>query len=233
MFEFKRFNICQENSAQKVGFDGVLLGAWALSCHKSVLDIGTGTGLIALMMAQKNNKSQIVAIEIDNASYLDAAKNISQSHYNDRIKIFHSSAAEFSSNNFSKYSHVICNPPFFSEKTFSPDERRHIARNNKSLPPSELMRITTELLTEDGIFSLIIPAKEFNGYDYEAFSRGLYLQRRTDVVMSEGKKPGRVLLQYGKIKVSLEKNTLLIRHSDGSFTNEYRNLTEPFYLRLK
>ena len=162
MFQFKKFNIQQDKTAMKVGTDAVLLGAWTPISHnpESILDIGTGTGLIALMLAQRTNALQIDAFDIDENAYEQAADNFENSPWNDRLFCFHAGLDEFMEEPEDEYDLIVCNPPFYSEDYKSGDSARDTARFSDAMPFGDLIEAANLLLSEAGIFSVIIPYKE-------------------------------------------------------------------------
>ena len=230
-FSFKRFTIHQERCAMKVGTDGVLLGAWAATEMeaarvRSVLDIGTGTGLIALMTAQRFPDAEVVAIDIDEHAAEQARENISKSPFSHNINILHKSLQEYiqEENAEKRFDLIVCNPPFFDNSLVCPDPSRTVARHTSTLPFASLMKGARSLLADNGIFALVIPSECRQKIEDEAIFAGLYLCRRTAVVTKEGKKPKRFLLEFG-INVMPATDTKLSLESD-----EYRALTADFYL---
>lgn len=232
MFTFRQFAIHQDRCAMKVGTDGVLLGAWAgggiKEAHdvKYILDIGTGTGLIALMTAQRFPDAMVTAIDIDKDAAEQAKENISESPFSHNIKVLHKSLQEYieGENVLGKYNLIVCNPPFFDNSLTCPDPSRTVARHTSTLPFASLMKGARSLLADNGIFALVIPSECRQKIEDEAIFAGLYLCRRTAVVTKEGKKPKRFLLEFG-LNVMPAADTKLSLESD-----EYRALTADFYL---
>ena len=161
-FQFKQFTIHQDKTAMKVGTDGVLLGAWAQIKSEvfSVLDIGAGTGLIALMMAQKSNAEVIDAIELNDDAYEQTVENFENSDWGDRLFCYHASLQEFTDEIEDKYDLIVSNPPFYSDDFKSDNKQRDLARFEDALPFTHLLESVSKLLSETGIFSVIIPFKE-------------------------------------------------------------------------
>lgn len=232
-FKFKQFEIRQQKSAMKVGTDGVLLGAWVnIDISTKILDIGTGTGLIALMVSQRFPKAQIDAIEIDEPSYQEASENIDNSPWSNNIDIHRISLQEFALNNANRYSTIISNPPFFSAGTQASAIARNKARHIDSLPHDDLLTCARQLITDDGIFSLILPVEEGDAFILKAMTQEFYLKRKNTFFSKAGKKAERLLLEF-----SLKKNTVThekLTHYDqeGNWTEDYKLLTKDFYLRL-
>ena len=230
-FSFKRFTIHQERCAMKVGTDGVLLGAWAATGMATakvgrILDIGTGTGLIALMTAQRFPDAKVVAIDIDEHATEQAKENVKASPFSHNISVLHKSLQEYikEENTEERFDLIVCNPPFFDNSLVCPDPRRTTARHNSTLPFSTLMKGAMTLLADNGVFSLVIPSECRQKIEDEAIFAGLMLKRRVAVVTKEGKPPKRYLLEFG-IKVSVIEESVLSLETD-----EYRTLTADFYL---
>ena len=161
-FLFKQFQIHQDRCAMKIGTDGVLLGAWTSLEHQpmSILDIGAGTGVVALMLAQRSHAETIDGIEIDEDAYEQCVENFEASDWADRLFCYHASLDEFVAEIDDKYELIVSNPPFYSEIVPSGNESRDMARQNQSLPFEELLNSLVKLLAENGTFSTIIPFKE-------------------------------------------------------------------------
>ena len=159
MFQFKQFSVQQDQCAMKIGTDGVLLGAWAPISHNtiSILDIGTGTGIIALMLAQRTNAEQIDALEIDEKAYEQAVDNFENSAWSDRLFCFHAGLDEFIDEPEDEYDLIVSNPPFYAEDYKTDNEQRDLARFQDALPFEDLLEAADLLLSENGIFALIIP----------------------------------------------------------------------------
>ncbi len=234
-FRFKKFEIRQERSAMKVNTDGVLLGAWAkISGDNSVLDIGSGNGLIALMVAQRNTNAKVVAVEIDEGSYQDAVDNISRSDYGDKVEAIHQSIQDFTKTTNYTFDHVISNPPFFSGGTFSTNENKANVRHTIKLPHGDLLNTVTRLLNKGGRFSVILPEIEGLRFIELAERSQLLLSRKCIVYSKKENNPERLLLTFTNAEsVNLEESSLWIHniHVD-DFTNEYKALTKDFYLKF-
>jgi len=231
-FQFKHFKILQEKAAMKVGVDGVLLGSWVqINSAVRILDVGSGTGVIALMLAQRS-EAQITAIEIEENAFREAEMNASASIWSDRLKIFHTSLQEFAKNGVSKFDLIVSNPPFFSQATRAACEERTIARHNDLLPFSELINCSSNLLDENGRVALILPVEALEEIQHWAELNKLWLCRKTNIIPKTGKKINRVMLELGKKETVLNEDCLTIYNSDGSFTKEYVSLTKDFYLKF-
>jgi tRNA1Val (adenine37-N6)-methyltransferase len=219
MFRFRQFTIEQELCAMKVGTDGVLLGAWAHggSC---ILDIGTGTGVIALMMAQRFPDAQVTAIDIDDGAVRQAAANVAQSPFDLRIKVTQASLQEHKG----LYEAIVCNPPFFIDSMQAPDRQRNMARHATTLTYAELMQHAWRLLSDEGELSVVVPFDYRKRMEDEATFVGFFPSRVCAVSMSERKPAKRYLLAFRKHPCLCEQQHLTI----GS--DAYRALTGDFYL---
>ena len=170
-FTFKQFEINHEGCAMKVGTDGVLLGAWCSSqSARRIADVGTGTGLISLMCAQRNATAKIDAIEIDSSAAKCARENVARSVWNDRIEVIESAIQQFSTEE--RYDLIVSNPPYFSETLQSPDPSRATARHNCSLPHRDLIDAAKRLLTPEGRLSIILPTDEARKFAMQAVVSG-------------------------------------------------------------
>jgi len=233
-FQFKQFRIVQERSAMKVGMDGVLIGAWTdPSGTDRILDIGAGTGLIALMMAQKNNGAQIDAIEVDQEAFNEAVLNCQQSSWNNRIKLELCSFQEFLERTNLKYNLIVSNPPFFSNGVKAPLENRAQARHSDSLPLNVLISGAAGLLQEKGRIALVLPIESLQEIESLVQSNGLFLSRLCRVKPNPVKPEFRILIELTNRQNSLQEETLMIefeKHHD--YTPEYKELTKDFYLKF-
>lgn len=236
MFQFKKFSISQDKTAMKVGTDGVLLGAWADVDHDpySILDIGSGTGLIALMLAQRSSAEQIDAIEIDENAFEDCVGNFENSPWNDRLFCFHASLDDFMEElEDEEYDLIVSNPPFYSETVSSGDQARDKARQNQSLPFSDLCEAASVLLSEDGIFATIIPYKEEPYFLILAQSNGLFPVKITHVKGTPTSEIKRSLLAFSRHeKQNIPTDELVIETSRHQYTPEYIALTKDFFLKM-
>ncbi len=255
-FRFKRFSIRQDRCAMKVGTDGVLLGAWASAPKDraiSVLDIGTGTGLVALMMAQRFPEASVLGIEISGQAASQAAENAANSMFRDRISVLETSLQEFVNSektlavggNVSietdgkgqgrglesahlagkRFDSIVCNPPFFTESLECPDEQRNMARHTNTLDAHTLMACAAKLLAPGGQLSVVVPYESKETYDYESSIAGLFISRVCTVSTKPGTLPKRILLAYtNAVPDTLDTEQLVIGD------NKYKEMTAPFYL---
>lgn len=216
----------------KIGTDGILLGAWAHieKSSSQVLDVGTGTGLISLMLAQRYSMIDIQAIEIDAFAAEEAKFNFDASPWKNRLLCLTSSLNEFSAKTQKKYDHIICNPPFFQNGSSIKNVQRNLARNQASLPLDELFEQVNNLLVNTGTFSLIIPIAFEKEASALASRNRLFLKRKTKVRGHSLAKYKRVLLTYSRIKESIHENELTLEISRHERTPEYQALVDNFYL---
>jgi len=235
MFSFKQFSIEQDRTAMKVGTDGVLLGAWTPIENNpfSVLDIGTGTGIIALMLAQRSGAEQIDALEIDEDAYEQATDNFENSPWNDRLFCFHAGLDEFVEEPEDEYDLIVSNPPFFSEDYKSDNEQRDLARFQDAMPFEDLIEAAALLLSENGIFSVIIPFKEEEKFLALANEYELYPLKITQVKGTPTSEIKRSLLAFSRNEITdFAVDELIIETARHIYTPEYIALTKEFYLKM-
>ncbi|RYJ43258.1 tRNA1(Val) (adenine(37)-N6)-methyltransferase [Flavobacterium beibuense] len=235
MFQFKQFTIQQDKCAMKVGTDGVLLGAWTPVVNNpfSILDIGAGTGLIALMLAQRSHAEQIDAIEIDDDAYEQAVENFEESPWGDRLFCYHAGLDEFVEEmEDEEYDIIVSNPPFYTENYSSGNEQRDKARFTESLPFEELIKAAAILLSENGIFSVIIAFKEEEKFKAIAAEFGLYPAKITRVKGTPETEIKRSLLAFIRLQTETAVDELVIETARHHYTPEYTALTKDFYLKL-
>lgn len=232
-FRFKQFTVNQDQAAMKVGTDGVLLGAWVVIENlNSILDVGTGTGLIALMLAQRSDAEQIDAIEIENNAYEQAVENFENSYWSDRLFCYHASLKEFVDEIDDKYDLIVSNPPFYTDTYESPDNQRSLARFETALPFEELIESSVKLLSEKGHLALIIPFKEEEKVLQIASKNQLFLQKITRVKGTEQSDIKRSLMLFSFIESTPQTDELVIEIERHHYTDEYTALVKDFYLKL-
>lgn len=231
-FKFKQFTIQQDKCAMKVGTDGTLLGAWAnVEGAKKVLDIGTGTGLIALMVAQRNTEASIDAIDIDKDAYLQASQNVKNSPFKKQINLYHSSLQMFAKNTCNPpYDLIISNPPYFSNSLKSPEKKRNLARHNDTLSFEDLIQLCSMLLATHGRIALVLPFQMINEIIYLASLKNLYTERQTNIISTINSQPKRTLIEFSFQTKSFNTDTLILEHTRNQRTEEYQQLTQDFYL---
>ena len=229
-FQFKHFTIEQDTVAMKVSTDGVLLGAWANAANaKNILDIGTGTGLLALILAQRH-PAYIDAIEIEPLAVEKARNNVNKSPWHERINIIEKDIRLYTRNTTKRYDYIICNPPFFENSKQSAKRNRTLARHNTELNFSQLLQSVSKLLHKNGLFSVIIPAENELNFQNRALLQHLYCRRKTRVISKAGKNPKRILMELCKKKLPCVTGQLFIKDSNNRYTEEYINLTNDYYL---
>lgn len=234
-FQFKQFSVEQDRTAMKIGTDGVLLGAWTPIENNpfSILDIGTGTGIIALMLAQRSSAEQIDALEIDEDAYEQATDNFENSPWNDRLFCFHAALDEFVEEPEDEYDLIVSNPPFYSEDYKSDNEQRDLARFQDAMPFKDLIEAAALLLSEIGIFSVIIPFKEELTFLNLAKEHELFPIKITRVKGTPTSEIKRSLLAFNRSTISnFPIDELIIETSRYLYTPEYIALTKDFYLKM-
>jgi tRNA1Val (adenine37-N6)-methyltransferase len=231
-FSFKQFTIHQEKSVFKVGTDGVLLGAAAeVTGIKKILDIGSGTGLIAIMSAQRSN-AEIVAIEPDHESYIQTCENVKLCRWSDRIKVEHTNLQEYSKESI-KFDLIVTNPPYFTNSIRNPDPLKSAARHNDSLSPEELLEGVSKLLNDVGRFQLIMPYVEGNIFIAEANKYGLYCNSILKIKPLPSSEVRRLILSFSREQQKVTEKFLTIEHGRRyDFTEDYINLTKDYYLKF-
>ncbi len=232
MFTFKQFIIKQDKTPMKVGTDGVLLGAW-VECggEKSILDIGTGTSLIALMMAQRNNSAHVDAVEIDDDSAKQAEENIKASKWSNRVDIHNIDIVNF--NNSFNYDLIVSNPPYFNDSLLPPSKKREVARHTTTLSFDNLIASVLRLMASDGRFAIILPSKEMGVFKTLASGR-IFPIRECRVLSRVGGDTKRVMCEFSRQEVAVcRMEYVAIREADtNDYTLEYRVLTADFYLKF-
>ena len=230
-FAFKQFTVRHDRCAMKVGTDGVLLGAWTdLSHSRRILDIGTGTGLIALMLAQRCMDARITAIDLDSAAVEQAQENIQASPWKDRIEALQQDICTYHPNG--TFDTIVSNPPYFIDSLKCPDGQRSTARHTDTLDADRLIGKVSELLTSDGRFSIILPAEQTEDLIRVAGEKGLHPSRLTWVITRPGLSPKRILMEFRKTPVTLQPDELVIELERHVYSEEYIALTKEFYLKM-
>ena len=233
-FKFKQFSIKQDKCAMKVGTDSVLLGAWTsiVNHPDTILDIGSGTGILALMLAQRSSAETIEALEINEDAYEQCVENFEASPWADRLFCYHAGLDEFVEELEELYQLIVCNPPFYSETVSSGSTARDTARQNKALPFTELAEGVSHLLAPEGLFAIIIPYKEEAEFVKIASNFALYPTRILRVRGNRSSEVKRSLIELRRQPVALREEALTIEEKRHVYTPEYRNLTKDFYLKM-
>jgi len=233
-FQFKQFTVHQDQCAMKIGTDGVLLGAWTSLSHQpnSILDIGAGTGVIALQLAQRSLATTIDAIEIDEEAHVQCVDNFEASSWADRLFCYHASIQEFTSEIDENYDLIVSNPPFYSEDYKTKDSARDIARFNDALSFEHLIVCAAHLLSEAGIFAVILPKKEEEAFISLAEQHGLFPKRICRVRGNITSEEKRTMLELGFEKTETKMESLTIENARHDYTKEYTQLVQDFYLKM-
>ena len=233
-FHFKEFSILQDQCAMKVGTDGVLLGAWAQIPEdtESILDIGTGTGLIALQMAQRSEAETIDALEIESNAFEQAVENFENSSWSDRLFCYHASLQEFEDEIEEQYDLIISNPPYFNDTFKDLNQERALARHTHELSFKELLSAIAKLLSTQGSCAFIIPFKEESRFIEQASKEKLYPIRISRVRGNEKSELKRTLLQFSRHPNKVFPKELIIEKNRHVYTAEYIELVKAFYLNM-
>ena len=232
-FTFKEFTIQQEQSAMKVGTDSILLGCWVeIAETDSILDIGAGTGILALMLAQRSNAMIIDAVEIDALAHEEAVTNFENSPWADRLFCYHSSIREFAAEVGDKYDLIISNPPYFNPDDIQSVTQKNIARQTHLLNHITLLRTTKELLSEAGTCAFVIPYEMETFFVDLAKNMGLFVYRILHTKDTKTADHKRSLLQFKLQETSYEISELKLKNLDKTYSDEFITLTADFYLGL-
>jgi tRNA1Val (adenine37-N6)-methyltransferase len=231
-FSFKEFTIFQDKSAFKVGTDGVLLGALAeVYGKKRILDIGAGTGLISVMLAQRSD-AEIVALEPDPESYRQANENVKICAWNERISVFNTNLQSFTKDT-GKFDLIVTNPPYFTDSLKNPDTRKSAARHNDTLTTVEILEGVSRLLEDGGLFQLIMPYVEGNIFIADAQKYGLYCNSIIKIRPLPTSDIRRLVMTFSFQRIKVTERFLTIEHGRRhEFTEEYKSLTKDFYLKF-
>ncbi|MCK9156194.1 MAG: tRNA1(Val) (adenine(37)-N6)-methyltransferase [Paludibacteraceae bacterium] len=230
-FQFKQFRIEQDRCAMKVGTDGVLLGAWAnVSQARTILDVGAGTGLISLMLAQRSAAdTQIQAIEIDTDANEQANSNFENSPWKERLSSLNVSLQDFLKKTHSSFDLIVSNPPYFIDSKKNPNEQRTLARHTDSLSYEELLSAST-ILSDKGHFAVILPHSENETFIALAKKEGFYLAHQTHVIPRIDAQPKRILLDFSKQEAETIEDELLIEIERHVYSPAFCEMTKDFYL---
>jgi len=230
-FQFKQFTIHQSRTPMKVGTDAMILGAWTDVNHvDTILDIGTGTGVLALMLAQRCDAMTIDAVEIVADAYEEAVENFENSPWSDRLFCYHASVQELAAATDEGYDVIICNPPYFPPSKIKSYNGRTLARETHLLNHLTLLKNTKKLLSPNGTCAFSIPFEIESFFIELAQNMGLYLQRRMRMRDKMENEPVRSFLQFGFNKKEVADNILTLKEADNSYTEQYKDLTKEFYI---
>jgi tRNA1Val (adenine37-N6)-methyltransferase len=230
-FSFKQFTVHQDQCAMKVGTDGVLLGSWISTADASrILDVGSGSGLIAIMLAQRS-QAIIDGVEIEKNACLQSRKNAAGSPWHNRINLYHDSIRHFSETTSLRYNAIVSNPPYFRNSFKPPVRSRSMAKHDIGLDYDALLSCSSKLLLADGQFSVIIPAVDQRQFTVQADFHRLRPSRLTWVRPVKGKEYSRCLMEFrASTCSSFEENELIIRNDIKTYSEDYIRLTKEFYL---
>lgn len=231
-FRFKQFTVFHDKCAMKVGADGVTLGAWAdVSDVKSILDVGCGSGLIALMLAQRSN-AEIVAVDIETQCIIQSQENIEKSPWEERISVVYASFQDFASVVSQKFDLIVSNPPFFIHSLKNPSYARSVARHTDTLLHEDLLKNAKKLLAGNGRFCVILPVTEGKEFITLAEKENLFCSKKVTVFPNYEKSAKRLLLEFKHEKSECKEGNLTIEKERRVYTDEYRELVKDFYLKL-
>ncbi|MFN8366810.1 MAG: methyltransferase [Candidatus Kapaibacterium sp.] len=231
-FQFKQFRIEQRANAMKVCTDACLFGAW-VDVHgaKSILDIGTGTGVLALMIAQRSS-ADITGVELMPDSAQEAKQNVMASKWTKHIDVVCERIQDFTQHTNVQYEHIVCNPPFFKNSVRSQHTTRRVAHHDDELSFGELVHCVKQLLTTNGVFAVLIPTLAVDEFMQLAEEKMLFPKRVLHIADAPNKKPTRSCIEFTYTTVDVEMGTLCVKDNDGSYTEEFIELLEPYYLYL-
>lgn len=232
-FQFRQFTVHQDACAMKVTTEACLLGAWVpvQPTVRSILDIGAGTGLLSLMLAQRVPNAVVAAVEIDEQAAIQAAKNVEQSPFAHRIQVFHEAIQDFAVENRNRFDLVVSNPPFFSGHLASPSQKVNMARHQQTLLLEDLATLIPQLLNPEGQVAILLPPAESTRFSAEMARYGFNIIQLTLVKNRPGPDVFRHLLLFGQTPAN-EVGEILIRQTDEQYSTAFRQLLSPFYLAL-
>ncbi len=239
-FQFKRFFVAHDKSAMKVGTDGVLLGSWAKITGKNILDLGTGTGLVALILAQRAEalNPQITAIELDFSAYQQAKENFQQSPWEKNFHIIHQDIFQFAQSTTQKFDCIVANPPYFQQALNCKNPERNQARYFNNQNHSSWLKVACDLLAEQGEITFILPFDAAQALvktlenDTALYGSSLYCSKNCAVITKKGKSPQRALVSFCKIPCETQYSEFCIYDDQNKYTAEFKALTRDFYLNF-
>ena len=232
-FHFKHFSMYHHRSTMKIGTDAILLAAWiGINAEDSVLDIGTGSGIIPLMLSQRGVKN-VDAVEIDSESASEAKSNFEISQWCDSLQVFQADIKDFASKCVKKYDLIVSNPPFFTSVFKTKNQQRNLARHTDTLSFEELIRVAKTLLTEKGRFAVVLPIFESKRFLEIAAVENLFVKSCMQIFPVTGKEANRITIELVQHPVeNTETTNFVIRNTDRSFTEQYNTFLKDFYLGL-
>jgi tRNA1Val (adenine37-N6)-methyltransferase len=229
MFQFKQFKILQDNTAMKVSTDACILGAYTdvRKCER-ILDIGTGTGLLAMMLTQRNQTAILDAVEIEESAYNQAVGNIDDSVFREKINVFHSTIQQFQTDNL--YDLIISNPPFYQNHLQSNKSQKNLAHHTISLSFEDLMASVNKFLQPNGTFVVLLPMYETSCLIEIAIQFQLFPQKQLQIRHRQNSKILRIITTFGYSEKQTLLEELIIKNPDETYTEEFRELLKEFYL---
>jgi len=233
-FKFKQFTVKQDRCAMKIGTDSVLLGAWTSidTNPTEILDIGAGTGVLSLMLAQRCPDALIEAIEIDANAYEQCVENFENSPWANRLFCYHAALLEYVEEVDDSYDLIICNPPFYSDTYKTQQESRNKARFQDAMPFEHLLYAVSKLLSDSGVFSVILPYREEARFIHLAKKHQLFPNRILNVKGHADSEIKRSLIEFSKTSKLIKPSTLIIETGRHNYTKSYTDLTKDFYLKM-
>lgn len=231
VFQFKQFSVQQGNSALKVGTDAMILGASVESSllTKSILDIGAGTGVLSLMVAQKFSEASLTTIELDELSSKDCRMNFQKSNWSERLNLIQDDFLSFEFNQ--QFDLIISNPPFYQSTLLNENRREADAKHEQSLPSEQLIEKTSQLLSDNGMAWFILPFEDYPKWQVHFMSNDLFVHKEITVFPKLDKSPNRIIVGLAKHTRETQRSNLIIRTSDGKYTDQYIELTKDFHLK--
>ncbi len=231
-FQFKQFSVEDNKSTMKVGTDAVLLGAWTkIQNTKTILEIGTGSGVISIMLAQRS-EVKIEAIDIDKSSVNQASDNFKISPWNKHLAAKHFSLKEFIIESKNQYDLIVSNPPFFIDSLKSPNKNKTRSKHTDELSYSDLIQGLIHFLSPQGRACLILPFTESKSFINLARLENIYLNKQLLIKPKKSKQANRILMEFSFSKTTLEKDEIYLRKADNSFSDKYKNMSKDYYLNL-
>lgn len=232
-FRFKQFTIFHDRCAMKVGTDGVLLGAWAdITDARQILDIGTGTGLIALMLAQRTQaQAHIDAVEIDLDAYIQAKENVKRSPWSERIQVYHNAIQDYVTTCPKQYDLIISNPPFFENAYKAPNQARTLARHSDTLMQFDLLQTASTLLHDSGRLVVIYPPEQAKIFQDKATAFNFYCNKKLNIKPTNLTQIKRTLLELSQTNSPYQENTIALSTTHNHYTPEFITLIKNFYLK--
>lgn len=232
-FQFKKFIVHQEGAPLKVTTDACLFGALIETENaKSILDIGTGTGLLALMLAQKYDASCILGIEVDENSAELAERNFFESPWKEKLKAHHADIFSWSEHADSKFDLIVCNPPFFTSHKKNDDERKSLARHNDSLSPQKLTEIISKHLSANGKAFIMLPPSEMSAFENYCLTQNLFPAKKFVISSNEEKTPHLFIISFSFFPDKISEEKIFIHEKGGKYSQRFMELLAPYYLHL-